>query len=241
MRSAKDIASFDFPAGRSITPKYEVIERLGSGWEGEVYKIIERNTGIIRAAKLFYPKRNLKGKTSRFYARKLHTLRHCPIVIQYHTEETVLVRKTPVTALISEFVEGELLSQVLARQPGKRMHPFMATHLLYALTLGIEQIHHAGEYHGDLHSENVIVSRHGLGFELKLLDLYHWNAPKRENLQEDLCDMIRLFYDALGGAKHYAKQTPPIKYIVCGLKRGLILKRFRNASQLREHLETMRW
>ena len=42
---------FDFASGRRIAGKYEIDRLLGSGWEGEVYAIIERSTGIRRAAK----------------------------------------------------------------------------------------------------------------------------------------------------------------------------------------------
>src|SRR5690606_25637476 len=147
----------------------------------------------------FFPQRNPKSRISRFYAQKLHTLRHCPIVIQYHTEETITFRRTPITVLVSEYVEGELLSACLKRQPGTRLSPFQAVHLLHALAVGMEGIHHLGEYHGDLHPDNIIVSRYGLSFDLKVLDMFHWSHPKRVNIQDDICDLIRLFYDALGG------------------------------------------
>jgi serine/threonine protein kinase len=146
-----------------------------------------------------------------------------------------------VTVLISEYIEGELLSNFLKYQPGSRLSPFQAIHLLHALTKGIEEIHSLGEYHGDLHSNNIIVRRYGLGFDLKLVDIFHWSTPKKQNIQEDICDLIRIFYDALGGAKHYTKQPQPVKTICCGLKRSLILSRFRTAAQLRKYLETMRW
>ena len=81
---------------------YEIVSRLGGGWEGEVYRIREKRTGIERAAKLFFPHRNLRNKAAKFYARKLHKLRDCPIVIHYHTEETVLLRRNPITVLVSE-------------------------------------------------------------------------------------------------------------------------------------------
>ena len=166
------IESFDLSPGSSLTRKYEVIGKLGSGWEGEVYKIRERNTGIERAAKLFFPHRNPRNKTSKFYAQKLHKLRHCSIIIQYHTEEQITYRKTPITILVSDYVEGELLSDFLKRQPGQRLSPFQAIHLLHALAVGIEEIHLLHEYHGDLHTDNIIVSRYGLGFDLKLLDMF---------------------------------------------------------------------
>lgn len=233
--------SFDLAPGAVLANKYEVIEKLGGGWEGEVYLVNERAAKIERTAKLFYPQRNIRDRTSNFYAKKLHKLRHCPIIIQYHTQDTFYFHGYPIRFLVSEYVEGERLSQFIARQRGKRLSPFQALHLLYALVSGMECVHQQGEYHGDLHSDNIIVQRYGLTFDLKLIDMFHWGAPRAENIHDDIVDMIRLFYDALGGRKHYKQQPPEVKKIVFGLKRSLILKRFRNAHKLREHLETMQW
>jgi len=245
MRSARTakgrIESFDFQPGRVVAGKYRVVSKLGSGWEGEVYKVVETRTGIERAAKLFYPHRNPGGRTSRLYAKKLHKLRHCSILIQYHTEELITVRRTPVTVLISEYVAGDLLSDFVEKMPGKRLSPFEAMHLLYSLAKGMEQIHRANEYHGDIHAENVIVRRYGLSFDLKLLDLFHAADTTAANKREDILALVHLFYEVLGGARHYAKQPPAVKYICRGLKAGLILQRFRSMSQLCRHLETMEW
>jgi serine/threonine protein kinase len=235
------IDDFDLQPGRLIANKYEVIEKLGAGWEGEVYKILERDMGIIRAAKIFYPHRNLRDKTAKLYAKKLHKLRHCPIIIQYHNKEVIKVRRTPITVLISEYVEGERLSDFINRQRGKRLPPFQAIHLLHALTTGMEQIHYAREYHGDLHTDNIIVNRYGLGFDLKVIDFYHWSSSKRENIQYDIMSMIRVFYDVLGGVRFYAKQPDNIKKICCGLKQSLVLKKFPTSARLREHIESMDW
>ena len=235
------VDSFDIKPGRILARKYEVIGSLGNGWQGEVFLVREHPTGIERAAKLFFPQRNPGDRTANMYARKLHKLRHCPIAIQYHTRETITYRGIPMTLLVSEFVEGELLSGFLARQPGKRLTPFQGLHLLHALTTGVECIHLMKEYHGDLHTDNIIVRRYGLGFELKLLDFYHWGTPKLENIQEDVVDLIRILYDAVGGQKYYKHQPQEIKDICRGLKRSLILKKFRTAGQLREYLETLAW
>ncbi|MBD3236577.1 MAG: protein kinase [Candidatus Eisenbacteria bacterium] len=235
------ITAFDLQPGRLLANRYEVIERLGGGWEGEVYRIRERTTGIERTAKLFYPHRNPRERAAKFYAKKLHKLRQCEIVIQYHTQAEITFRGARITFLVSEFVEGELLSQFLKRQRGGRLMPFQAVHLLHALASGIDCIHRMGEYHGDLHDENIIVQRFGLGFDLKLLDLFHWGAPRAENIRDDVVDLIHIFYEALGGAKHYAAQPDAVKQICCGLKRSLILRKFRSAGQLRGHLERMSW
>lgn len=56
---AADIKSFALASGEILAGKYEVRMRLGRGWEGEVYQIRELATGIDRAAKLFFPRRNV--------------------------------------------------------------------------------------------------------------------------------------------------------------------------------------
>ena len=235
------IESFDFPKGRVLARKYEVLDRLGVGWEGEVYRLREVRTGIERAAKFFYPQRNVRDKAVVFYAKKLHKLQYCPIVIQYRTQEQIQYRSVPITFLVSDYVEGELLSQFLARQRGQRLSVFEGLHLLHALAAGVERIHQLLEYHGDLHSENVIIRRRGVGFDLKLIDMFHWVAPKKENINDDVCDLIRLFYDAIGGQKHYANQPDVAKQVCCGLKRSLLIKKFRTAGRLREYLENLEW
>ncbi len=235
------IETFDFQPGCMIAGKYEIVSFLGWGWEGEVYKIREKETRIERAAKFFFPQRNKKNRTVATYARKLHKLRSCPILIQYHTVETVTFRKEPVTVFISEYVEGILLRDYVRRFPGRRLPLFQAVHLLHSLADGIEAIHHLGEYHGDLHSENIIVQRLGLTFELKLLDLFHRGRTTGEHRFDDLCSLIRIFYDVLGGQKWYAKQPRAVREICCGLKRSLIRKKFRNVSGLRLFLENRDW
>lgn len=241
MREAKDVFEFNLKPGQMLTRYYEVVELLGSGWEGEVYLVRERCTGIERTAKLFFPARNRGDKTAMRYAQKLNALRHCPIVIQYHNHMGITLKGVPVTMLISEFVEGELLSQFLARQPGQRLPAFQAVHLLHALARGMETVHTIGEYHGDLHSDNIILQRYGLSFDIKLVDMYHWGPPSRANIKEDVMDMVKLLYESIGGQKHYSKQPAPIKSICSGLKRTLVLKRFRSAGELRQHLEMIQW
>ncbi|MBC8283933.1 MAG: serine/threonine protein kinase [Nitrospinae bacterium] len=239
--SRETFNTFDLAPGRKLAGKFEVISKLGDGWEGEVYKVREIKTNIERAAKIFFPQRNPQEKSAKAYAQKLHKLRDCSLLIHYHTQETIIFKKLPLPVLISEYVEGDLLTDFLKNFPGSHLTPYKALHLLYALTKGLEEIHLMKEYHGDLHMDNIIVQKFGLNFSLKLLDLFHWKAPKRENMQDDVIGLINVFYDTMGGAKYYAKHPRNIKQICCGLKRSLILKKFPNISQLRKHLENFEW
>jgi serine/threonine protein kinase len=236
------IKSFDFEPGRILAGKYEVMAKLGQGWEGEVYKIREVGTDIERAAKIFLPHRNPKNRTAREFARKLHALRECPMIIQYYTQETITFQRDPVTVLVSEYVEGEMLSDYTSRAPGRRLHVFQGVHLLHALAAGVESIHRLGEYHGDVHEDNIIVRRVGLSYELKLLDPFHLGrVSRRETRNEDILRLIRVFYDCLGGSVHYHRLPREVKEICCGLKRTLILRKFPTISALRTHLETLVW
>jgi len=235
------VESFNFQTGRILAKKFEVISKLGEGWEGEVYLVREQLTNIERAAKFFFPQRNPGNKAFKFYAQKLHKLRHCPILIQYFSQDTIIYRGVPITFLVSDFIEGELLSAFINRQPGKRLSAFQALHLLHALAKGIDTIHQMREYHGDLHTDNIIISRFGLNYDLKLIDMYYWQSAKYENIRHDVVSLVKVFYEALGGQKFYAKQPDEVKAIICGLKSSLILKKFKTAGQLRDHIEHMQW
>ncbi len=239
---SKKIESFGFFPGRTLAnKKYEVVAKIGQGWESEVYMLRELSTGIERAAKFFFPHRNVKGKSSTKYAKKLHKLRNCPVLIRYFTQENITFKNTPITFLVSDYVEGVQLSEFIASKPGGRMSSFEALHLLHALCVGLEDVHQAKEYHGDLHSDNIMIQRKGIGFDIRILDPYDWKARIREVIQDDVCNLIRIFYDAIGGVKFYGKQSPEIKSIVCGLKRTLISKKFKTAGDIRVYLDNMVW
>ena len=49
------ITRFKLPEGELLAGKYEVVARLGAGWEGEDYLVREKGTGIERTAKFFPP------------------------------------------------------------------------------------------------------------------------------------------------------------------------------------------
>ena len=241
MSRATRVKRFDFPPGRSIAGKYVIERPLGSGWEGEVYAIVERNTGIRRAAKFYYPHRDPMGKAAIVYARKLDALRHCPILMQYHHQEIAYVRRKKVMVVISELVEGQKLSEFLATQPGQRLSTFEALHVLYVLAKGISPIHARGEYHGDIHDDNIMVRRQGIGFEVKLLDFFDLGRPTRSKIQKDVLNLVQVFHTIVGGRDHYARQPRVVKQIIRGLKDSLILQRFQSAGDIQAHLESLTW
>lgn len=235
------IDTFGLRAGRRIGNRHQVVRRLGSGTEGEVYQILEDDTGIHRAAKLYFPHRDPKQRSIIWHARKLNALRHCPVVLQYHHTETVEVAGRAVRCLISELCEGEQLERWIALHPGRRLPPFRALHVLYHLVRGLEAIHALGEYHADVHSQNILIRPMGVGFEVKLIDFYNWGKPARYKQQQDIMDTIRVFHECLGGREHYRNQPPEVRRICAGLRWKLVLQRFPTMTALRRHLEHFEW
>lgn len=232
---------FRVPDGALLGVRYRVVGFLGHGWEGEVYRVIEIPTGITRAAKLFYPARNPGNRTLKRYARQLERLRNCSIVMQYHHAESVEIQGRRVAAMISEFVEGQRLSQLPRDRSGRQLTPFEGLHLLHTLVSGLETIHSAGLYHGDLHSDNVLMRRIGLRFELKIFDFFHRGRPGRWAQRDDVIDAVKLFHELLGGSKTYTRHPTYVRDICRGLRHGLILERFPSAAALRRHLESFEW
>ncbi len=224
--------------GRRIGGKYVVEDLLGSGIEGEVYKVREIRTDILRAAKVFFPVTGQKERISTWHAKKLDKLRHCTSVLQYLNVETVKVRRTNVSCLISEYLDGTLLSDLLAGLPGKRLTSFEALHLTYAICRGLQEVHLSQEYHGDLHSSNIFVKRRGIFFDVKFIDFYHRGRATSAERQSDVIDVIHLLYEMVGGRKNYAKQPPEIKAICLGLRRDLILRRYSKVERLVKHIES---
>jgi tRNA A-37 threonylcarbamoyl transferase component Bud32 len=240
-RNADRMTGFELKKGDVLAGAYVVDRLLGGGWEGEVYRVRERRSGGTRAAKLFFPHRNERNRAVRYHARKLERLRRCDVLVRYHHSEEIDLPVGRVTALISEYVEGVVLERAIAQLPRKRMPVYEAMMLTYWLARGLEHVHDMGEYHGDLHTGNILVRRFGVKWDVKLIDFYSWGRPSKANRMEDVFNLVRVFYDAIGGPEGYREAPPEAREIARGLRRDLIMERFPTVRRLRQHLEAADW
>jgi tRNA A-37 threonylcarbamoyl transferase component Bud32 len=241
MKVKRNVPRLRLQPGMTLGRNYFVVEFLGSGWEGEVYKVEERDTGILRAAKIFYDRPGLRRDQIRRYARKLYKLRHCSIVTQYHHRDVARVAGSALPILVSDFVEGQLLEQYVLRLPKKRLPAGDALHLLHSLAMGVEQIHVAGEYHADIHASNIMVKRRGVGFDVHLIDFFDLGRATKERVQNDVYQLILLFSDLLGDRTVYWKLPEEIRSLMRGRRYDLIAASYRTAGQLRVAIETLEW
>lgn len=239
--SSSDARLYKLEEGAPIGARYRVVELLGTGWEGVVYRVEERGTGVQRAAKIWFPRRNPRGAALRHYARKLDKLRGCPVVMQYHHSDEAEVAGLPVRFMIAEYLDGIPLSELRKRQRGKRFGEFEALSILHALAAGLEPVHQMGEYHGDLHADNILIRRRGVRYEVKTLDFFNQGRASAERRVDDVVDLLRLFRDLIGGRERYPKVSPQAKSLICGLRRSMIAARTRSAGLLRVRIENLGW
>src|SRR4051812_24445777 len=161
--------------------------------------------------------------------------------MQYHHQEIASVKKKKVVVVISELVEGKKLSEFLKAQPEGRLSTFEALHVLYALAKGISSIHARGEYHGDIHDDNIMIRRQGVAFDIKLLDFFDLGKPTKSKIYKDVLNLIQVFHSLVGGRERYGEQPRVVKDIIRGLKDSLILERFGSAGDIQRYLESVEW
>jgi WD40 repeat protein len=136
---------------------YQVLERLGRGGMGVVYKARQTSLGRLVAVKMLLgPAGGTEARVARFRAeaRKLACLRHPNIVAVYETGED---QGRPYFSM--EFVDGGSLARQLAEA---RPAPLRAAELTRQLALAVHYAHQRNIIHRDLKPGNVLLTADGV-------------------------------------------------------------------------------
>lgn len=165
--------------GDIFEQRYELLELLGSGGLGVVYKARQLDSGRILALKILHA--NVAADEEfkiRFMreAQALSKLNHEHIVTVYHLGLTV----TGVPYMAMELIEGRSLRRVL-NQDG-RLSPERSINIALQVCLALELVHAAGIVHRDLKPDNVILLDSPESDFVKLIDfgLAHVSASGSE-------------------------------------------------------------
>lgn len=152
--------SAGLPMHHSIGP-YRVIDFIGAGGMGTVYRVAHRSTGQVAAAKVLSTLAAPRALDRfRNEARILQALAH-PAIARMH--EFLEVDGAP--CLVMEYVDGDTLEQIIrSRGP---LPIADAVRIFAALADAVSYIHQRGIVHRDLKSNNVKVDTLGA---VKLLD-----------------------------------------------------------------------
>ena len=152
---ASETAQAPPPAGerRLLGDRYELLEEVGKGGAGRVYRAHDRFAGETIAVKvLAYEAAEETMDRIRLELRAARRVTH-PGVVRLH--DLMVFEGAP--ALTMEFVEGETLQAQLAREP--RLSPERLLALLRDLAQAVAAAHRAGVVHRDLKPANIIVRK----------------------------------------------------------------------------------
>ena len=140
---------------------YKVIEEVGAGGLGRVFKAKDPDTGDIVAVKILYDKfQNDKRILGLFHKEMLtvSSLKHKHIV-EYRDASF----QPPYCYIVSEFVDGLSLHQFM-KKAGKTIPPLVALSICLDILQGLDYLHLHDTFHSDLSSPNVIIGHNGKVF-----------------------------------------------------------------------------
>ena len=152
-----------------IDGKYRIIERLGRGGMGEVYKVLHTRLGAIRVIKTMRPHLMEDQSLHERFLReaKLATRIQHPNVAILHD-----FSQLPDNSLymVWEYIEGTNLAAMVRREG--MLKPRVAIDVAIQTLSGLEAIHEAGIIHRDISPENIMVFREPSGaLRVKVIDL----------------------------------------------------------------------
>jgi serine/threonine-protein kinase len=146
-----------FAPGQSLGERYTVVERIGAGGMGMVYKAIDRRLGKTVALKLIQAKAAARPGAQERFRRELSLAQQVTHTNVCRVHDLGEVEGT--TFISMEYVEGQTL-EVLIHSMG-HLSPSQTVALGRQICAGLQAIHERGIVHRDLKPGNVMVDRLG--------------------------------------------------------------------------------
>ena len=170
--------------GRILDSKYEVLERLGQGGMGAVYRAKRLHIGDEVAVKVLHTDLVVEPhaiERFRREARSAAMINH-PNVVSIHDFSDGQSSENP-AYIVMEFVRGTSLRGLLRRHG--RLSPSRAVDLMRDICAGLGVAHRNGVIHRDLKPDNVIVAASGHEGEDETVKVVDFGIAKLRNTPAD--------------------------------------------------------
>jgi serine/threonine protein kinase len=157
--------------GSVLRERYVILERLGTGGRGTVFRARDRYRASLPDAQQYVALKVLHAgpagsdDTINELRRELYCaqrLSHRNIINVFEMD-----RDADVVFFTMELLDGALLSDVLERLRPRAMQRAQAWELIKQLGAGLDHAHERGVVHGDLKPDNLLITGDG---ELRILD-----------------------------------------------------------------------
>jgi serine/threonine-protein kinase len=143
--------------GTVFAGRYEVIEELGRGGMGRVYKVYDQKIGEVIALKVINPEISINEKAIDRFRNELRFARK--IGHRYVGRMFDLGEDGGKFYITMEYVEGENLKSFIRRSG--QLSPKKAVSLARQVCEGLSEAHRLGIIHRDLKPQNIMIDREG--------------------------------------------------------------------------------
>jgi len=143
--------------GALFAKRYEVIEELGEGGMGRVYRVLDKKINEEVALKLIRPEIASHRKTIDRFGNELKMARkisHKNICCMYHLSE-----ETGTHYITMEYIPGEDLKSIIKMT--KQLSVGSALSIAKQVCEGLAEAHRLGVVHRDLKPSNIMIDREG--------------------------------------------------------------------------------
>ncbi len=166
--SAKSSQLHDFMPGEPFAGRYTIVEKIGAGGMGQVYKVLDREVGQSLALKLAEPG-TLRAAGLKRFRRELVLARQAahPNVCRVYD----LGESAGVHYISMEYIDGQTLRDWT--QAVGRLSPYQTVKLGRQLCGGLDAIHEQSIVHRDLKPSNIMLDRSGRAVVMDFGLAYH--------------------------------------------------------------------
>jgi serine/threonine-protein kinase len=205
--------------------RYRLIELLGRGGMGEVWRAYDTDTDRIVAIKLLPPHLSEDDEFQRRFRREAHAAARLndPHVIPIHNYGEIDGR----LYLDMRLIEGRDLGTVLAKGP---LNPARAVRIIEQVAMALHAAHEVGLLHRDIKPSNVLVGRNDFAYLIDfgiaraadetrmtksgfVIGTFQYIAPERlttgveEDERADIYSLTCVLYECLAGSPPFDGDT----------------------------------
>ncbi len=147
----------ELPRGTVFAERYEIIEELGKGGMGRVYRVFDRKIQEVVALKVLNPEISFNEKAVERFRNELRFARkisHRNVVRLFDLGEEGFSHY-----LTMEYVDGENLKRFIKRSG--QLNPAKAVTIALQVCEGLVEAHRLGVVHRDLKPQNIMIDPEG--------------------------------------------------------------------------------
>ena len=148
----------ELDTGSTFAGRYQVVEEMGRGGMGRVYKVVDTKLKEELALKIIHPEIAAEERIIERFGNELKMARkisHKNVCRMYHFEEDEGIHY-----LTMEFIRGESLKDMIGMMG--QLSPGQALAVVKQVCEGLVEAHKLGVVHRDLKPSNIMIDRDGI-------------------------------------------------------------------------------